>query len=77
MAYDSFRQPRRPGGISADEKKNWKRVRSGDLVGVLFRGSAGLGPVGWKGHTVDEHIDLSTLSVAAKRVAVLIYRLTR
>jgi glutamate carboxypeptidase len=40
-------------------------------------GLAGLGPVGWKGHTVDEHIDLTTLSVNAKRVAVLIYRLTR
>jgi len=40
-------------------------------------GLAGLGPVGWKGHTVDEHIDLTTLAVNAKRVAVLIYRLTR
>ena len=40
-------------------------------------GLAGLGPVGWKGHTVDEQIDLTTLSVNAKRVAVLIYRLTR
>lgn len=38
---------------------------------------AGLGVVGWKGHTVDEHIDLTTLSANAKRVAVLIYRLTR
>ncbi len=40
-------------------------------------GLAGLGPVGWKGHTVDEHIDLTTLAVNTKRVAVLIYRLTR
>jgi glutamate carboxypeptidase len=38
---------------------------------------AGLGVVGWKGHTVDEHIDLTSLSANAKRVAVLIYRLTR
>jgi glutamate carboxypeptidase len=40
-------------------------------------GLAGLGPVGWKGHTVDEHVDLTTLAVNAKRVAVLVYRLTR
>jgi len=40
-------------------------------------GLAGLGPVGGKGHTVDERIDLRTLSVNTKRVAVLIYRLTR
>ncbi|MGB5174045.1 MAG: M20/M25/M40 family metallo-hydrolase [Thermoanaerobaculia bacterium] len=40
-------------------------------------GLAGLGPVGAKGHTVDERIDLRTLSVNTKRVAVLIYRLTR
>jgi glutamate carboxypeptidase len=40
-------------------------------------GLAGLGPIGWKGHTVEEHIDLTTLSIATKRVAVLIYRLTR
>jgi len=38
---------------------------------------AGLGAVGWKGHTVDEHIDLTTLSANAKRVAVLVHRLTR
>jgi glutamate carboxypeptidase len=38
---------------------------------------AGLGAVGWKGHTVDEHIDLNSLSANAKRVAVLVYRLTR
>ena len=38
---------------------------------------AGLGAVGWKGHTVDEHIDLTSLAANAKRVAVLIYRLTR
>jgi glutamate carboxypeptidase len=47
------------------------------VAAAVEGGLAGLGPVGWKGHTVDEHIDLSTLSVAAKRVAVLIYRLTR
>jgi len=40
-------------------------------------GLAGLGAVGWKGHTVDEHIDLTSLAVNTKRVAVLVYRLTR
>lgn len=44
-----------------------------DVEGSL----AGLGPVGWGGHTVDEGIDLTTLAVNAKRVAVLIYRLTQ
>ncbi len=37
----------------------------------------GLGPVGWDGHTVKERIDLESLPVAVKRVAVLLYRLTR
>ena len=40
-------------------------------------GLAGLGPVGWGGHTVDEGIDLTTMATNAKRVAVLVYRLTR
>ncbi|MGH9464728.1 MAG: M20/M25/M40 family metallo-hydrolase [Thermoanaerobaculia bacterium] len=37
----------------------------------------GLGPVGWDGHTTSERIDVTTLPVAVKRVAVLLYRLTR
>ena len=38
---------------------------------------AGLGPVGWAGHTIEEGIDLSTLSGATSKAALLIYRLTR
>ena len=37
---------------------------------------AGMGPVGWGGHTMDEGIELSTLAATTKRAAVLIYRLT-
>ena len=36
----------------------------------------GLGPVGWYGHTVEERIDISTMSIATKKAAILIYRLT-
>ena len=39
--------------------------------------SAGMGPVGWGGHTVDEGIHLPTLAEATKKTAILIYRLTR
>ena len=38
---------------------------------------AGLGPVGWGGHTIREGIDLNTLDGATKKAALLIYRLTR
>jgi len=38
---------------------------------------AGLGALGGDGHTPDEYLDLSTLSVAIKRAAILIYRLSR
>jgi glutamate carboxypeptidase len=38
---------------------------------------AGMGPVGWGGHTMDEGIELSTIAVTTKRAALLIYRLTR
>jgi len=40
-------------------------------------GLAGMGPVGWGGHTVDEGIHLPTLADATKKTAILIYRLTR
>jgi len=38
---------------------------------------AGLGALGGDGHTPDEYLDLSTMSVAIKRAAILIYRLSR
>jgi glutamate carboxypeptidase len=38
---------------------------------------AGLGPVGADWHSPNEHIDLTTLPLAVKRAALLIYRLTR
>ncbi len=38
---------------------------------------AGMGPVGWGGHTVDEGIHLPTLAEATKKTAILLYRLTR
>jgi glutamate carboxypeptidase len=38
---------------------------------------AGMGPVGWGGHTMDEGIELSTMAATTKRAALLIYRLTR
>ena len=37
----------------------------------------GLGPVGAGSHTVEETLDLRTMPKAAKRAAILIYRLTR
>jgi glutamate carboxypeptidase len=37
----------------------------------------GVGMMGSGGHTVDELADLRTLPMNAKRVAVLLYRLTR
>lgn len=38
---------------------------------------AGLGPLGTGGHTPHETIDLSSMSLAIKRAAILIYRLSR
>ncbi len=46
---------------------------AGDVEAAL----AGLGPVGGGGHTVDEYIDLQTLTDATRISALLIYRLTR
>ena len=40
-------------------------------------GLAGMGPVGWGGHTVDEGINLRSLTEATKKTAILLYRLTR
>lgn len=40
-------------------------------------GLAGMGPVGWGGHTVDEGIHLGSLTEATKKTAILLYRLTR
>ncbi|MFW6079554.1 MAG: M20/M25/M40 family metallo-hydrolase, partial [Gemmatimonadota bacterium] len=37
----------------------------------------GLGPLGSGSHSVEETVELNSLPVAAKRAAVLIYRLTR
>jgi len=38
---------------------------------------AGLGALGGDGHTPNEYLDLSTMSLAIKRAAILIYRLRR
>ncbi len=38
---------------------------------------AGLGALGGDGHTPNEYLDLSSMSVAIKRAAILIYRLSR
>lgn len=38
---------------------------------------AGMGPVGKGGHTPNESLDLSTMPLAIKRAAILIYRLSR
>jgi len=38
---------------------------------------AGLGALGGDGHTPNEFLDLSSMSVAIKRAAILIYRLSR
>ena len=38
---------------------------------------AGLGPLGTGGHTPNETIDLTSMSLAIKRAAILIYRLNR
>lgn len=47
------------------------------VAGDVEASSAGMGPVGWGGHTVDEGIYLPTLAEATKKTAILIYRLTR
>lgn len=38
---------------------------------------AGLGGIGGGGHTPDEYVRLSSLPLAIKRAAILIYRLSR
>ena len=38
---------------------------------------AGLGGIGGGGHTPDEYVQLSSLPLAIKRAAILIYRLSR
>ena len=47
------------------------------VAGDVEASAAGMGPVGWGGHTVDEGIYLPSLADATKKTAVLIYRLTR
>lgn len=47
------------------------------FVAPYVAGIDGLGPLGSGSHTVDERVDLTTLTSAAERAAVLIYRLTR
>ena len=38
---------------------------------------AGMGPLGEGGHTPNESIDLTSMPLAIKRAAILIYRLSR
>lgn len=47
------------------------------FVAPYTDGLAGLGAYGSGGHTPDERLDLSSLPLAIKRAAILIYRLTR
>lgn len=47
------------------------------FVAPYTDGLAGMGALGGGGHTPDERIELSSMSVAIKRAALLIYRLTR
>jgi glutamate carboxypeptidase len=47
------------------------------FVAPYTDGLAGLGPYGEGGHTPEERVDLTSLPLAIKRAAVLIYRLTR
>ncbi len=47
------------------------------FVAPYIDGLDGLGVIGSGGHTPEEAVDLSTLSLVIKRAAVLIYRLTR
>ncbi len=46
-------------------------------TGLVDMAIDGLGPGGGNDHTVDEWIDLPTLALQTKRVAVLILRLAR
>jgi glutamate carboxypeptidase len=47
------------------------------FVAPYTDGLAGMGALGDGGHTPDESLDLSSMSLAIKRAAVLIYRLNR
>jgi glutamate carboxypeptidase len=47
------------------------------FVAPYVDGIDGLGPLGTGSHTINERIDLDSMVPAAKRAAVLIYRLTR
>lgn len=47
------------------------------FVAPYVDGLDGLGPHGTGSHTVDETVDLPSITVAARRAALLIYRLTR
>src|SRR5690606_18006591 len=47
------------------------------FVAPYVVGLAGLGPKGWGSRTVVETEDLPSVAVAARRAAILIYRLTR
>ena len=47
------------------------------FVAPIVDSLAGLGPVGAGSHSVNEDLDLATISIATQRAAVFIYRLTR
>ncbi len=47
------------------------------IAGIVSANLAGLGPVGTGAHSTNETLDVSSLPIAIKRAAILIYRLTR
>lgn len=47
------------------------------VADLVEAGMDALGPRGSGSHTVEERLDLSTIPVAARRAAILVYRLTR
>jgi glutamate carboxypeptidase len=47
------------------------------VASVVDAGLDGLGPEGSGGHTVEETVNLNSIERAARRAALLMYRLTR
>jgi glutamate carboxypeptidase len=75
--YDRVSRDLGFGSVTAADPRSAGAADVSFTAGLVEMALDGLGPGGGDDHTVDEFIDLPTLSLQAKRAAVLLYRLSR
>jgi glutamate carboxypeptidase len=75
--YDRVSRDLGFGSVTAVDPRSAGAADVSFTAGLVEMALDGLGPGGGDDHTVNEFIDLPTLSLQAKRAAVLLYRLSR